>query len=366
MPSEEDSEPVASQSGTAPDSLLQRSDDQPTLFTEQGRLTLYFRWAQPRFADGTLEQDKSYTQQEKAEFFADWLRTLVTDRKLDPRKRLPPYRVFAGKPFFLKEKLVVQVIRQLRDERVLPKRKMRKDKGQPQWTKRDEYCFWLIGHMRAIRIDQLQRVLARWSQEEIESGMLSLSRTVEIVDRWVKKKHAVYRRVFYKQSGWVYMARKGLRHAGLDFRAEAPSERSLEHLYWINEVRMKLEAENPKMGWVSERSIQAEREQRQKGRRYKHIPDGILLLPGSDGGPEEEEIDIEVQISKPSPQKVTEVMGGYWTSGSTNPLRYYVNKQSGGVVRAVYRKMVQERKAMRPRIEIIDLDEWLHPAAAQG
>jgi hypothetical protein len=356
---EENSEPVESQSGTAPDSFPKRPDDQPTLFTEQGRLALFFHWARPRFADGTLEQDKNYTQQERAAFFADWLRTLVTDRKLDPRKRLPPYRVFTGKPFYLNEKMVAQAIRQLRDERVLPKRKTRKDKDQPQWTRRDEYCFWLIGHMRAIRIDQLQRVLARWSQEEIESGMLSLSRTVEIVDRWVKEKYAIYRRVFYRQPGWVNITKKGLRHAGLNFRAEAPSDRSLEHLYWINEVRMKLEEEEPKMIWISERSIQAEREQRQKGECYNHIPDGILLLPGSDGEPEE--IDIEVQISKPSQHKVTEVMGGYWTSGSDNPLRYYVNKESGGVVRSVYRKLSHERRSMRSRIEIVDLDEWLHP-----
>lgn len=357
MPSEEHPEPVATQSGASPDSLSQRPDDQPTLLSERGRQVLYSQWARPRLADGTLERGKSYSQQERAAFFADWLRALVAEEKLDPRKRLPPYRVFAGKPFFLKEKMVTRVIHQLRDERVLPKRKTRKDKDQPQWTERDEYCFWLIGHIRAMRIDQLQRVLARWSQEEIESGMLSLSRTVEIVDRWVKQKYAVYRRVFYKQPGWVYMTRKGLRHAGLDFRAEAPSERSLEHLYWINEVRMKLEAEDPKVEWISERSIQAERELQPKGKQLKHIPDGVLILPGSDTESEGEEIDIEVQISKPSPQKVAEVMGGYWTSGSTNPLRYYVNKQSSGVVRAVYRKMVQERRAMRPRIEIINLDE---------
>src|SRR6266496_3595138 len=121
----------------------------PTLFTEQGRLTLYWHWAGPRFADGRLERGRRYTQQEKTMLFADWLRTLVADGILDPREHLPAYRVFAGIPFTLKEKHVAQAIRQLRDERVLPNRKMRKDKGQPQWTKRDVY--WLTGRRKIAK-----------------------------------------------------------------------------------------------------------------------------------------------------------------------------------------------------------------------
>lgn len=50
-------------------------------------------------------------------------------------------------------------------------------------------------------------------------------------------------------------------------------------------------------------------------------------------------------------------MGDYWHSGSFNPLRYYVGKRSRGVVRTVQRRMEKEMRAMRPRIEIVDLSE---------
>jgi hypothetical protein len=213
--------------------------------------------------------------------------------------------------------------------------------------------------MRAMRFDQLRRLLARESEYEIENGLLSISRTTEIKDRWVEAKLANYRRVFHQESGWVHMSRRGLREAELDFRAEKPSVRSLNHLYWINEVRMQLEEENPKMEWISERSLQAEQDQRQKGLKRKHIPDGILVLPGKGG--KKEYIDIEVQVSKPSQGEVEDVMGDYYFSGSIYPLRYYVNHLSRGVVNSTYEKMLKERRAMRPRIEIIDLAKWHHP-----
>ncbi len=122
---------------------------------------------------------------------------------------------------------------------------------------------------------------------------------------------------------------------------------------------MQLEEELEQMEWISEREIQAEQEQRQKGQKRTHIPDGILVVPSTNG--KKEYIDIEVQVSKPSPGEVEDVMGDYYSSGSVNPLRYYVNRLSRGVVNSTYEKMQKERRAMRNRIEIIDLEVWHHP-----
>ena len=183
--------------------------------------------------------------------------------------------------------------------------------------------------------------------------MLSVSQTSRIIDRWVKKKYAVYRRVYVGQPGWIHLTARGLHHAGLDFRAEVPSNRILEHIFWINEVRLKIEEEYPDIQWISEREIAAQQDQRKKGQRLKRTPDAILVT-------ESEEVDIEVQISRPSPQEVRQVMGDAYWSGSNNPLRYYVNRHSGSVVHAVYEKLVKERGAMRPRVEIVDLQEFLN------
>ena len=40
-------------------------------------------------------------------------------------------------------------------------RATRKDKGRPRWTERDDYCLWWVGEQRAVRYDQLRRLLAQ-------------------------------------------------------------------------------------------------------------------------------------------------------------------------------------------------------------
>ncbi|SRR6266487_1979123 len=344
---------------TTPEPSKQKPGQQRDFSTDAGRLRLYYDWTRLQVDAGVIDPHGQYTVEQRRAFFVSWLRWVIIEHYFDPQKRLPPYAKLATLPCHLRKKDIAQVIRQLRAEKVLPPRKTRKDKDQPQWNQRDEYAWWYIGHMRALRFDQLRRLLARESEYEIEGNLLSISRTTEITDRWVEAKLAIYRPVFHHASGWVHMTRKGLREAELDFRAETPSVRSLNHLYWITEVRMQLEEELPRMEWISERSIQAEQEQRQKGMKRKHMPDGILVLPGQGG--KKEYIDIEVQVSKPSPGEVEDVMGDFYFSGSVYPLRYYVNRLSRGVVNSIYQKMQKERRAMRPRIEIIDLDTWHHP-----
>jgi hypothetical protein len=247
---------------------------------------------------------------------------------------------------------VAQVISELRSKGLLPPRKARIDKGQPQWTPRDNYCFTWIGHMRAIRFDQLQHLLGRLSAYETNDPLLlSASRTSQIIQRWVQSKYAVYRRVYTKQPGWIYLSRKGMFHAGLPYRAEPPKDRLLEHLYYINEVRLALEEEDSSLRWVSERAIQSLLEKRQKGQRLRHIPDGILVCG-------EEQIDIEVQISRIAQQVVEQVMhGDHWQN--SNALRYYVGGESKTVVRRTYRQVTQSGLTNRKRIEIIDLEEFL-------
>jgi hypothetical protein len=194
--------------------------------------------------------------------------------------------------------------------------------------------------------------------------MLSISRSSEIISRYTAKqtRYAIFKSIFDAQPGWIYLTHRGLKAAGLNFRAGAPSVDSLDHLYWINEVRMKLEDEHLDMEWISERALWMEQELRKKGQKLKHIPDGILVLPGEHG--EKEYIDIEVQVSKPKDGEVEAIMGDFWRSGSENPLRYYVNRQSRGIVWSVYRRMQKEKRAMRPKIEIIDLEKWLHPSSS--
>ena len=325
--------------------------------TRQNRLHLYEEWAREQEAQGRLLAAEEYTLEERCDLFSDWLRWLFAGGKLLPGKRLPPYEELAAAPLNLRKQEVARVIRQLREEKLLPPRKVRKDMGRPQWTNRDRWLWAYIGNMHALRFDQIRRLAARWSEHEIEGELLSVSRTSEIVGRWVEEKIAIFRSIFHAQPGWCYLTRRGLKEAGLAFRAEAPSLRSLAHLYWINEVRMHLEEVYPDMRWISERAIQAQQAPRHRDQKLAHTPDGIALLKDADG--EWEEIDIEVQISKPSPGQVEEVMSDQsWQSDQNRPLHYYVNRHSRGIVRSVYRKMVIEGMAMRPAIEVTDMEDW--------
>jgi hypothetical protein len=199
-------------------------------------------WIASVTSEGKMVPGQRYDERERKDFFAAWLRQLIADGELDPRRRLPPYDKLTGLPFHLSKKAIGEVINELRAEGLFPKRKKRKDAGQPQWRSRDTSCFWWIGEMRAIRSDQLRRLLARWSPgEPRESGQLSMTRTSQIIDRWVKAGYVVYRKIYVKQPGWVYLTRKGMQAANLPYRATPPADTMLTHIYYINEVRLAFE-----------------------------------------------------------------------------------------------------------------------------
>ena len=341
-------------SSTQEDKSAPIQEQSASFASEEGRKILLEEWLNRCLDEGKIDLQRLYTVQERAVLLENWLCTLISEGRLDPHRRLPPYATLGEPPFNLREKDVAHVISELRNAGLFPQRKTRMDKGQPLWTLRDNYCFEWIGHMRAIRYDQLQRLLARHSEYETgDPSMLSISRVSKIIARWSHAKYAIYRRVYAKQPGWIYLARKGLFHAGLDYRASPPRDRLLEHIYWINEVRLKLEETEPSIQWISERAIQALQEKRQKGQRLQHIPDGIVVRGM-------ERIDIEVQISRPSQQAVELVMrslGG----NSVNPLRYYASESAIAVVRKAYDRVMKGGWYGRPRIEIVELEEFLQP-----
>lgn len=336
--------------------LLQKPAEKTSMSNlrlEQDRVALYKDWIQRRIAEGKIDQQVICRPEGRADLFADWLRSLIAEGKLNAQQRFPPYAAFAQAPFFLKEKTVAQVIRQLRDEGVLPKRKTRKDARIPQWTPRDGYALWYIGEMRALRYDQVRHLLTRASEHKINnSGVLSLAQTSRIINRWVNAKYTVYRRVYADQPGWIYLTRKGLYHAGLDYRAQVPSDRTLNHLYWINEIRIKLEEEIVGMTWVSERAIRAQQSQLDEWQRLECIPDGIVVIG-------EDVIDVVVQISKPSPDEVERMMmTGMWGQNK-HSLHYYVNNRFRDIVRTVHHRLIEAQCRIRSHIEIIDLEQFL-------
>ena len=153
----------------------------PDFMTEQGRLSLYQTWLHSRKQE--FIHVRTLSTLERSALFAEWMRYLIKHNYLNPKKRLPPYKQLTTLPFNVKEEYIAEIILQLRDEKVLPPRKTRKDADMPQWTDRDTYSWEYVGHMRALRFDQARRLLARESPSENAKDILSASRASEIISR---------------------------------------------------------------------------------------------------------------------------------------------------------------------------------------
>jgi hypothetical protein len=76
---------------------------------------------------------------------------------------------------------------------------------------------------------------------------------------------------------WIWLTRQGLREMGLSFNySGAPAPGTLPHLFFINQVRLAIEAKRPDDHWQSERQIRAESPRFEKGEKRPHTPDAIL------------------------------------------------------------------------------------------
>lgn len=321
--------------------------------TDEGRLALYQAWAQQRFAEGVIVRDKDASTQQRMYWLAHWLRTLVVQQKLDPHNRLPPYETI-GVLFHLNTYAVAQVIQQLCDEQLFSQSAARTDVQPPHWTERDRSLWNYIGHMYAIRFDHLQRLAVRIPASESTDTLMSVSHTFEMLDRWEQNGIVVYKRIFYTQPEWICLTDKGLREAGLPFSAKLPEWRTLEHLYWVTQVRMHLEDtyDASQMRWISGRSLRTG----QWGNSGAS-QDGILVL--RDEGGHEQSVDIKVQTGRPATIQVRTVLSEQQRAGTVdNPVRYYVNHRSRRTVLSIYEQMTHKRGAMCSSIDIIDLETW--------
>jgi len=321
--------------------------------THEGRLQLYALWiTHVQFSNCTGLNASS----QGVECLCKWLRWCLKEGHWNPYTvPHPSYEQLARLPFQVQKWQVALAFSTLRKEQLLPGRARRNDVNKPRWTDRDRYCLWYIGHMHALRFDQLQRLLTRTASSQ-RTAPLSYTRTWDIVQRWKKANFVVYDLTRSRKTGWISLTRKGLRFVDLPFRAQKTS--LLDHVYWINEVRMHLEEVYPTMQWISERSLQEGKLMREGGQKRIHVSDGQLLLPGAHG--EQVCIDIEVQVSKPEWNKVKVVMIGddLWTADN-HAMHYYVNKHSQRVVRNVYQHLVNNEGLKRPFIEIIDVESFL-------
>ncbi len=164
----------------------------------------------------------------------------------------------------------------------VPRVRQRHDRG-PRLTPRDLACLLWIAHMYAIRLDQLQRLLLRYTPEQdlqkVKPGAdrLSLERTYDTLERWRILKLVEHGSILEREKLWVWPTQRGLIDARTSYRYYGgPASIRLPHLFYVNEVRLEIEGKRPNDRWKSEREIRRELPPVKKGENRPHVPDGIL------------------------------------------------------------------------------------------
>lgn len=95
-------------------------------------------------------------------------------------------------------------------------RKPRSDRGS-RLTERDHKALSWIGQQYAVRLDQLQLVLARLSEpgdyatKPKEKGRLTQKRTMDLVRRWERLGLVNYCWFLHADPAWVWLSSEGLR-----------------------------------------------------------------------------------------------------------------------------------------------------------
>jgi hypothetical protein len=206
-----------------------------------------------------------------------------------------------------------------------PVKRRRSDAG-PRLTARDLACLAWIGQQYAIRFDQLQRLLLRFTPEadraKVRDGTdrLSRERTYRTLSRWEQLALIESAAILDGEPRWIWLSPAGLRATGLALRYNKPSPARLRHLYFTNQVRLWVEGRRPADRWQSEREIKAEHQAREHGERQEHLPDAVLYA--ANGKISALEIELEPKATRTLEGILAELESGYTS------ILYFVSKAS--------------------------------------
>lgn len=149
-------------------------------------------------------------------------------------------------------------------------------------TPRDVSAMRWISEQFAVRVDQLPRVLTEGTQE------VSRRTCRGVLERWTSADFVTRQKIFAREPAWVWLTRHGSNACGGSFKLWVPKFGNLNHVYWVNEIRLRTAIKHPDVLWVCERSIRKEQA------RGLHVPDAELV--SSDGG----RVAVEVELTQKS------------------------------------------------------------------
>lgn len=197
-----------------------------------------------------------------------------------------------------------------------------------QLTARDRICLTWIGMQYAVRLDQLRRLLYRHTPEadryklRTDVDYVSLDRVYKWIKKWTIQGCIESDIILHRDQTWIWLTRAGLREVGLSFNySGAPSSIKLSHLYYLNQVRLAVEAKRPDDFWKSERQIWKETPAAAKGEKLPHRPDAILTN-ATNGKVTAIEVEVHAKTERELEDDLRELAVSYksvwyFTTGST-------------------------------------------------
>ncbi len=211
-------------------------------------------------------------------------------------------------------------------------RKPRSDKGLIRLTDRDLLVLHWIGEQYAVRLDVLQRLLGRDTQQATkEPDIVTESTARRVIARWKAEGLAESRKFFFGKPEWVWLTTAGLSQMNLPYRIWSPKVSTLNHFHSVNLVRLRIEAsyEDP-FTWRSERSLR----RRYQNDKSRHIPDAELHHGQGT-------IGIEVELTQKSQRRVSDIVRKL--DHQYEQVWYFVNQTTDPVVRAAVGQEIEDR-----------------------
>lgn len=158
-------------------------------------------------------------------------------------------------------------------------RRRRSDAGLVRASARDLELLRFVGEQFAVTLPQLARLMGR--SEHAGRWLRS---------RWERAGWARGRALLVGEPVFVWLTRRGLRVAGLPYRAWRENPGALAHIAAVSEVRLHVAERRPEAVWVCEREL-ARDARGELGGFGVHRPDALVVV-------DERELAVEVELTQ--------------------------------------------------------------------
>lgn len=239
---------------------------------------------------------------------------------------------------------------QLEKVEVKEKKKERSDKGQVRLQERDTVLLRWIAEQYAIRLDQLQVLIAMNSENpnRVNPQKVTERAAIKTVNRWKLMGWVEYRKVLHgvNNPGWVWLTLKGLREFGYQYAYREPTISQFSHYFWVNHVRLSLESRHGnRLKWISERYNRFSTEN-----KLEHYADGEIVSKSG-------LIAVEVELTQKATVRQKKIIDSLDLKTNAEGRNYYYKVWY--YVNDVTQKQVENSIAQKPkdRFECFNLKE---------